>query len=126
MKAAIYRKYGPPEVLQIEEIPKPFPQNNEVLIKILATTVSSGDARMRSFNVPPLPWLPFRIIMGLTGPKNQILGSSLSGIIEAVGKGVTRYIPGDEVFGSSYIKQGCYSEYICLPDDAILTIKPYS
>ena len=88
MKAAIYKKYGPPEVLQIKEVEKPKPQDNEVLVKIFATSASSGDARMRAYDIPPLPWLPYRFILGLTGPKNKILGFSFSGQVESVGKNV--------------------------------------
>ena len=124
MKAMVCTKYGSPEVLQLTAVEKPIPKDHEVLLKILATTVTSGDARMRSFNVPLLFWLPYRIFLGIRKPKNDILGTSFSGKIEAVGKAVKLFKVGDPIFGSSDAKQSCYAEYICLPEDGVLTLKP--
>ena len=86
MKAIVYEKYGPPEVLQLKEVEKPTPKNNEVLVKVYATAVTSGDCRMRSFNVPVMQWLPARLILGLKKPRNPILGLWLAGEIETAGK----------------------------------------
>jgi NADPH:quinone reductase-like Zn-dependent oxidoreductase len=123
MKAAICTKYGPPEVIQLKEVNRPTPKDNEVLIKIMATTVTSGDARIRSFNVPLLFWLPYRLVSGFTKPRLDILGTSFSGEIEAVGKDVQQFKIGDAVFGSSNDLQGCHAQYTCLPADGIIAKK---
>ena len=101
MKAIVYQKYGSPDVLQLKEVEKPTPKDNEVLIKIFATTVSSGDMRVRSAKVPLWFWLPMRITMGFRGPRQPILGSEFAGKIEAVGKDVKLFRKGDQVFGIS-------------------------
>lgn len=119
MKAAIYEKYGPPEVLHIKEIEKPLPKDNEVLIKIYATTVAAGDIRMRGFKVPTKFWLPMRLALGLTGPKNKVLGMEASGVVETIGKGVERFRVGDEVMAATGFGGG-YAEYVCLPDKDVV------
>ena len=125
MKAVVYTRYGPPEVLHLTEIAKPAPRNHEVLIKVHATTVTVGDTRMRSFTVPRGQWLPARLYLGVTKPKRPILGMELAGEIEAVGKDVTRFRPGDAVFASTFeVNFGGYAEYKCLPEDGLLAIKP--
>ncbi len=122
MKAVVYEKYGPPEVLQLTEIEKPVPKDNEVLIKNHATTAHIGDVRMRGFIVPFLFWLPFRIYLGLFKPKRKILGMELSGAVESVGRSVKKFKPGDEVWASSWF--GAYAEFKCIPEDGIITAKP--
>jgi NADPH:quinone reductase-like Zn-dependent oxidoreductase len=125
MKAIVYEKYGPPEVLQLKEVAKPVPKEDEVLIKIFATSVTSGDVRMRSFTVPLHLWLMARIALGFRKPKRPILGSDLAGVIEAVGKDVKLFRKGDQVFGTPGINvRGCYADYVCMPEDGVLAIKP--
>ena len=119
MKAAIYEKYGSPEVLSLKEIEKPVPKDNEILIKIHATTVAAGDIRMRSFKVPTKFWLPMRFVLGLTGPKNKVLGMEISGVIESIGGSVEKFRAGDEVFAATGFGRG-YAEYICLPDTDVV------
>jgi len=114
MKAVVYTKYGSPEVLHIKEVAKPAPKNNEVLIKIYATTAHVGDTRVRSCRVPLMMWLPMRIFLGIRKPKRQILGMEFSGVIESVGKNVMCFKTGDKVFGLTGFNFGAYAEYICL------------
>ena len=118
MKAIVCTRYGPPEVLQPAEVPKPVPLDNEVLIRIHATTCHFGDTRIRSANVPLWMQLPFRLYMGALKPKRPILGMELSGVVEAAGKAVRRFKAGDAVLASSPFVLGGYAEYICLPEDA--------
>jgi NADPH:quinone reductase-like Zn-dependent oxidoreductase len=125
MKTVVCTKYGPPEVLQLEEVEKPIPVDKEVLIKIFATTVSSADYRIRGAKFPPLPWLPMRIAVGFRGPRKKILGMELAGEIESVGKDVKRFRVGDQVFGSTFDSGfGAYAQYKCLPEEAVLAPKP--
>jgi NADPH:quinone reductase-like Zn-dependent oxidoreductase len=111
VKAVVYEKYGPPEVLQIKEVEKPKPEDNEVLIKNYATTVHIGDTRMRGFRVPKKHWLPMRLFLGITKPKRTILGMEVSGVIEEVGKDVKEFKKGDEVFSLTGFGGGGYAEY---------------
>ncbi|MDG6219488.1 MAG: NAD(P)-dependent alcohol dehydrogenase [Candidatus Thermoplasmatota archaeon] len=117
MKAVVYERYGPPEVLQLKDVNKPTPKEDEVLIKVYATTVHVGDTRMRSFRVPLTYWLPMRLFLGIRKPKKTILGMELSGIIEERGKDVTVFKKGDEVFGLTGFGFGGYAEYKCIRAD---------
>ncbi|MCP1447526.1 NAD(P)-dependent alcohol dehydrogenase [Priestia megaterium] len=124
MKAMVCTKYGKPDVLQLEEVENPIPKENEILIKIHATTVTSGDCRVRSFNSPLLLWLPMRIVLGLRKPRKSILGVELAGEVEDVGKNVTRFKKGDQLFAMTGMKFGGYAEYICLPEKGTIAVKP--
>lgn len=120
MRAAVYTRYGPPDVVEIKDVDKPLPKDNEVLVRIHATTVSAADWRMRTAD----PFL-VRFMNGLWSPKKiRILGMEFAGKVESVGKAVTRLREGDHVFGSTGFKFGTHAEYACLPEDALLATKP--
>jgi 2-desacetyl-2-hydroxyethyl bacteriochlorophyllide A dehydrogenase len=125
MKAIVHTKYGPPDELQLKEVEKPVPKEDEVLIKIHATTVTTSDCNMRDLTfVPKLFHLPMRMQFGFLKPKINILGFDLAGDVEAVGKDVTRFKIGDQVFGTTEPAYGAHAEYICLPEDGVLAMKP--
>src|ERR687897_676495 len=123
MKAAVCEGYGPPEVIRIKDVPKPAPADGEVLIKAAATTVNSGDARVRALRVPRGLSLAVRLRFGLTKPKQPVFGFDVAGKIEAVGTGVTRFQPGDRVVASRDLDLGCHAEYVTVAEQgAIATI----
>jgi NADPH:quinone reductase-like Zn-dependent oxidoreductase len=128
MKAVVYTRYGPPEVLRLADVPKPAPRDREVLVRVHATTVTIGDTIMRSLNMPAVSgWqkLLARLFLGIRKPKRPILGMELAGEVESVGKKVTRFKPGDVVFAStSAVNFGGYAEYKCLPESGVIAIKP--
>ncbi|MFC1550010.1 NAD(P)-dependent alcohol dehydrogenase [Candidatus Neomarinimicrobiota bacterium] len=126
MKAVVCTKYGPPEVLQLKEVEKPAPKDNEILIRVKATTVTSGDVWIRSSTYPTWFWLPGRIMYGLRKPRKKIPGNELSGQIEAVGKDVTQFKKGNHVLGISWGTsfQGTTAEYKCLAEDEMVVLKP--
>src|SRR5262252_4038470 len=117
MKAIVYERYGSPDVLQLKEVPKPSPRDNEVLIRTHATTVTAGDWRARSLNMPIGFGFMGRMVFGVSRPRQPILGTELAGKIESVGKAVSRFKVGDQVFAFSGARMGCYAEYKCMPED---------
>jgi NADPH:quinone reductase-like Zn-dependent oxidoreductase len=127
MKAIVYTKYGPPEVLRLQEVEKPAPRDREMLVKVHATTVTIGDTIMRSLNMPISGWQRFvaRLYLGIRRPKRHILGMELAGEVESVGRKVTRFKPGDPIFASTFaVNFGGYAEYKCLPENGVLALKP--
>jgi NADPH:quinone reductase-like Zn-dependent oxidoreductase len=128
MKAFICTKYGQPEVLQLREVEKPTPKDNEVLIKIYATAVTASDIFIRSSQIPIRFKIPMRLMIGLTKPRKSIIGLVLAGEIEAIGKNVTRFIIGDRVYGLTGFGLGAYAEYKCMKETdsthGCLAIKP--
>jgi NADPH:quinone reductase-like Zn-dependent oxidoreductase len=124
VKAIVYTRYGPPGVLRLEEMDKPMPKVDEVLIKVRATTVTAGDCRVRSLDVPAGFGLISRLVLGVFGPRQPILGTELAGEIEATGKDVTRFRVGDQIFASSGAGMGCYAEHKIMREDAAIVPKP--
>ncbi len=125
MKAIVYTEYGSPDVLRLKEVEKPTPQDNEVLIKVKATSVTTGDCNARGFVFVPPGFGPLaRLMFGLRKPKRTILGTELAGEIEAVGKAVTLFKKGDQVFGATGTRLGAYAEYVCIPEAGALASKP--
>ncbi len=124
LKAVICTRYGPPDVLQLREVPKPTPKDNEVLIRIRAATVMAGDCELRG-SKGSLPWqLLLRLGFGLRAPRRKVLGQDLAGEVESTGKDVTSFKIGDQVFGNTGLRLGAYAEYVCLPEDGMLAAKP--
>jgi len=124
MKAIIWTKYGSPDGLQYKEVEKPTPGDNDVLIRVNATTVTMGDCELRKFKIPIELWLPVRLYMGIFKPRVKILGQEVSGEVEAVGKYVTRLKKGDQVFAVTGMAFGGYAEYVCLPGNGVIALKP--
>jgi NADPH:quinone reductase-like Zn-dependent oxidoreductase len=125
MKAITYSTYGPPEVLQLREVTKPIPEDDEILIKVRAAEATKSDCEMRSFKFSVIWfWLPLRIALGVRKPKRQILGGYFSGEIESFGKDVTRFSTGEQVFGAAGLRLGAYGEYVALPASYTIVDKP--
>ncbi|WP_136807001.1 NAD(P)-dependent alcohol dehydrogenase [Desulfosediminicola flagellatus] len=125
MKAIIYKRYGSPDVLQLQEVEKPIPADDEVLIKVHAAEATKSDCEMRSFSFPVIWfWLPLRIAMGLLKPKKHILGMYFAGEIESAGRHVVKFKKGDAVFGTTRFRLGAYAEYVCVPASYTLVSKP--
>jgi NADPH:quinone reductase-like Zn-dependent oxidoreductase len=124
VKAAVYERYGPPEVVQLKEVDKPVPKDDEVLIKIHATTVTTGDWRARSLEMPPGFGLMGRLFLGLSRPRQPILGTELAGEIESVGKDVKNFKAGDRVFAFPGASLGCHAEYRCLRETRPIALMP--
>lgn len=132
MKAVVYTEYGAPEVLKLQEMAKPTPKDNELLIRVRATSVNYGDTLARNFgavtpgkfNMPLVLWLPARLAFGFNTPKMNVLGSEFAGEIEAVGKEVTRFKKGDAVFGYRGMNMGANAEYLCMPEAGLVARKP--
>jgi NADPH:quinone reductase-like Zn-dependent oxidoreductase len=124
MKAIVCEKYGPPDVLRIDDLPTPTPADDEIRVRVRATSVTVADVRTRAFRVPPMYWLPGRLALGITGPRNAVLGAELAGEVDAVGKAVTRFAVGDEVIALMAHDMGGYAQYKCLPEDAVIAKKP--
>ncbi len=124
MKAYLCRRYGGPEVVELADVPKPVPKDNEVLIKIHATTVTAGDWRVRTLKVPKGFGLMARLAIGIARPRQPILGTELAGVIEAIGKDVTRFRPGEAVFAFPGGKMGCHAQYRAVAEDGPVALKP--
>ncbi len=124
MQAVLYKKYGPPDGLQLFEVNKPAPERGEVLIKVDVTTVSSGDWRVSSLNVPHGFKLLTRLALGWSGPRQPILGTEFAGVVEAVGADGGQFKAGDAVFGFTDMAMGCHAQYLCMPQSGALALKP--
>ena len=132
MKAVVYKEYGPPGVLHLAEVEKPAPGEDEILVRIRATSVNVGDLWARNFKamtpskftMPLLFWLPARMYFGFSKPKINILGNEFAGDVEAVGKNVKRFRKGDPVFGYRGQRMGANAEYLCMAEDGLVALKP--
>jgi NADPH:quinone reductase-like Zn-dependent oxidoreductase len=124
MKAAVCERYGPPEVVQIREVPTPAPADREVLLRAFATTVNSGDARLRGLRVPRGMSLPVRLSVGVTKPRQPVLGFEVAGRVEAVGEAVTSFQPGDRVVASRGFKLGCHAEFVTVDEQGAIAKIP--
>ena len=127
MKAIVYTKYGAPDVLQVREIEKPEPEDDEVLIRIHAAEATKADCELRSFHFAvKWFWLPLRVAIGVTKPKKKVLGGYFAGEVESVGKDVLKFKRGDQVFGTTRLLYGAYGEYVCLPASYTIVPKPHN
>ncbi|MDP7493001.1 MAG: GNAT family N-acetyltransferase [Candidatus Undinarchaeales archaeon] len=125
MKAILHTRYGPADELELTEVPRPVPGDNEVSIKVHATAVTTGDCNVRNLTFAPRDFkIPVRLFLGIRTPRIKILGNEVAGVIEAVGKDVTRFAVGDKVFGTPGAAMGAHAEYLCMPEDGVLAIRP--
>jgi NADPH:quinone reductase-like Zn-dependent oxidoreductase len=124
MKAAICTRYGPPEVLRIEDADKPSPGPDEVCIRVIAAAVTSSDCYVRGLNLPFAYRVLARLALGVRAPRRRILGMALAGQVESAGPAVTSFKPGDQVFGLDRHRFGAYAEYVCWPADGVLAARP--
>ena len=124
MTALVCDRYGSPDVLRFEKLPRPFPRKAEVLIRVLASTITSGDRRVRSLDMPEGFRTLGRLALGWRGPRNPVLGATFAGVVEATGRRVNQFAPGDAVFGISGFRMGGHAEYLCIPAKAALARKP--
>lgn len=131
MKAVIYKQYGSPDVLHVQDVAKPTPKDHEILVKVHAVSIGYGDLLARNFknnrqafNMPSAFWLPARIAMGWNKPKQMVLGSEFSGVVEDIGKDVTKFKVGDHIFGYSGSSFGATAEYMTFSQDGIVALKP--
>lgn len=124
MKAAVCTAYGPPEVVQVRAVPRPVPGAGELLVRVMASSLNSGDARIRGLRAPGPLKLLMRLLFGITKPRNPVLGLMFSGVVVEAGQGATRFKPGDEVFGSSGSKMGAHAEFVVVKDAAVISKKP--
>lgn len=124
MKAAMCTAYGAPEVLEVREIATPVPKKNEVLVRVIASSVNSGDVRIRALKVEGFMKVVMRLVLGVSKPRQPILGTVFAGVVEQVGPDVTKFKVGQEVYGATGFKQGCHSEYLCIAENKVITDKP--
>ena len=124
MRAVVYDRYGSPDVLYFKDLPKPLPKDHEVLIKTRATTVTTGDWRARTLHMPAGFGLMGRLFFGLSKPRQPILGTELAGEVEVIGRNVSRFKVGDQVFAFTGARMGCHAEYTCVPEDGAIALKP--
>ncbi len=124
MRAVVCPKYGPPEILEIRNIQRPIPKKNEVLVKIIAASVNTGDVRIRGLKVKGFLKIIMRVVLGFSKPRKPVLGVVFSGIVEQAGEEATQFKAGDEVYGTTGFKQGCHAEYVCIPENKTITTKP--
>jgi len=122
MRAAVYTKYGPPDVVSIQQVPRPVPGARDVLVRQAASSITSGDARLRAFNLPKPFGIPGRLALGIFGPRKQVLGVEFAGTVEAVGSAVTKFRPGDRVFGIDVF--GCHAEYKLVREKECIALMP--
>jgi NADPH:quinone reductase-like Zn-dependent oxidoreductase len=124
MKAAVYRQYGSPDVIELTEVPTPTPKAHDVLIQVQATTVTAADWRARSLQLPKGFGFMGRLVFGIAKPRQPILGAELAGVIVAVGKDVSRFKVGEQVFAFTDFAMGCHAEYVCMPETGSLAPIP--
>lgn len=124
MAALVCTRYGAPDLLQFKQVPRPVPRRNEVLVQVVASAITSGDRRIRSMDMPTGFRTLGRLALGWSGPRNPVLGAEFSGVVSAVGDRVSRFVPGDAVFGISGFRMGGHAEYVCLPQQGALAHKP--